>query len=115
MSEPRPPPTPIEAWLTVPSALSVSAGSILTTVPAGMPRGRHNSGQPAKFRPKSNTHTPGWGVLSLTGVNILWTFTGSAVRAPSLVVRFGEGAIPALRHSTADPSRRLAVSLRSPG
>ena len=48
MSEPRPP-TPIEAWLTVPLAFSVSAGSIFTTVPAGIPPGRCSSGQPAKF------------------------------------------------------------------
>ena len=96
MSEPRPP-TPIDAWLTVPLALSVSAGSILITVPAGSPAGTRSSGQPAKFWPKSNTHTPGCGLVSLTGVHVCCTFTGSAVRAASLVVRFGAGARPALR------------------
>src|SRR3712207_8888853 len=44
MSEPRPP-TPIVDWLTVPLALSTSAGSILTTVPAGTPSGRGSSGR----------------------------------------------------------------------
>ena len=112
MSVPRPP-TPIEAWLTVPLAFSVSAGSILTTVPAGTPAGRRSSGQPAKFCPKSNTQTPGAGLVRLTGVNVRWTFTGSAVRAASFVVRFGTGAIPALRQPTAVPSRRVAESERS--
>ncbi len=46
-------------------------------------------------------------------MNVFWTFTGSAVRAASFVVRFGAGAMPALRQSTALPSRRLAVALRS--
>ena len=109
MSVPRPP-TPIEAWLTVPLAFSVSAGSILTTVPAGIPPGRRNSAQPAKFCPKSNTHTPGCGLVSFTGVNVRWTFTGSAVRAASFVVRFGTGAMPALRQETSVPSRRFAAS-----
>ena len=112
MSTPRPP-TPIEDWLTVPLAFSVSAGSILTTVPAGMPPGRRSSGQPAKFWPKSKTHTPGCGFVSFTGVNVSWTFTGSALRAASFVVRFGGGAIPALRQPMSEPSRRFAESDRS--
>ena len=112
MSVPRPP-TPIEAWLTVPLAFSVSPGSIFTTVPAGTPAGRRSSGQPAKFCPKSNTHTPGCGFVSFTGVNVRWTFTGSALRAASFVVRFGGGAMPALRQPTSVPSRRFAESERS--
>ena len=43
MSEPRPP-TPIEAWLTVPLAFSVSPGSIFTIVPAGIPSGQAQLG-----------------------------------------------------------------------
>ena len=115
MSVPRPP-TPIEVWLTVPLAFSVSPGSIFTIVPAGIPSGRRSSGQPAKFWPKSNTHTPGCGFVSFTGVNVRWTFTGSAVRAASFVVRFGGGAIPALRQPTSVPSRRFAdVGQVAPG
>ena len=112
MSEPRPP-TPIEDWLTVPLALSVSPGSIFTIVPAGIPSGRRSSGQPAKFWPKSKTQTPGCGFVSFTGLNVFWTLTGSAVRAASFVVRLGGGAIPARRQPTSVPSRRVADSDRS--
>ena len=105
MSTPRRPPPPmIESWLTVPSAFSSSAGCILIVVPAGTPPSSRSSGQPAKFWPRSNTHTPGFGSVMLTGRIRSTTSTGSAARQTRAVVRLGGGAMPARTHPTGEPS-----------
>jgi hypothetical protein len=49
-SVPRRPPPPIsEAWSTVPSAASDSAGAIRIAVPAGTPGSSRSSGHPTMF------------------------------------------------------------------
>jgi hypothetical protein len=53
------------------------------------------------FCPKSNTQTPDAGLVMQIGVKVSTTLTGSAVRATSLVARFGGGAMSA---STGSPT-----------
>src|SRR5262245_43710563 len=102
-----------DAWSTLPSAASDSAGWILIVVPAGTVPSIVSEGQPTKFWPKSNTQTPVRGCVTRTGVTTSTIFSGCATRQTSSVVKFGGGAIPAAIHPTGEPSRRVAVSLVS--